>query len=222
MITSLINRAMPEDDLKTEGGDWAEHLDTRGTRKGYADVDPRMLAAPKGNSVYAMPHADEPNLNQTPGIEVLGVLPVRGSIINRAPDKDPRDMTDQYNTKLTPEEEAAYQKWAAELSKKAGRDISGDTYDYDMRGAFKGGAGQSGDNGHFPDTYKKPGHPTFSDQSIYHGVDGHEGGRWDKVDGNWRFRPGQSNLFINGADNIREYLRRGDPDVILDLGAAGR
>jgi hypothetical protein len=53
-------------------------------------------------------------------------------------------------------------------------------------------------------------------------VDGHEGGHWDKVDGNWRFQPGQSNLSINGADNIREYLRRGDPDVILDLGAAGR
>jgi hypothetical protein len=211
---------MPEDQLKSEGegDDWTDYLDTRGTRRGQRSVDQDMLATlPNGNSVYAMPHIDKPNLNQMPGIEVLGVLPVKDSIINRAPDKDPRDMTDQYNTKLTPEEEAEYQKWAAELSKKAGRDISGDTYDYDMRGAFKGGAGQSGDNGHFPDTYKKPGHPTFSDQSIYHGVDGHEGGHWDKVDGHWRFQPGQSNLSINGADNIREYLRRGDPGVILDL-----
>lgn len=39
--------------------------------------------------------------------------------------------------------------------------------DYDLRGAFKAGLQPSPENGHWPDTYKKPNHPTFSDQSIY-------------------------------------------------------
>ena len=49
---------------------------------------------------------------------------------------DPRDFTDKYNTKLTPEQESAFQLWATVMSNKLGRNILNDLYDYDMKGAF--------------------------------------------------------------------------------------
>lgn len=81
-------------------------------------------------------------------------------------------MPDAYETKLTPEEEVKFQIW---LKKNAiiadgpnkGKIDSG--YDYDHRGAFK----KYGDSfkeiwpDHGPDEFKKPNHPTFSNESIY-------------------------------------------------------
>jgi hypothetical protein len=83
------------------------------------------------------------------------------------------DLTDKYNTPLTPEEEQRYQEWAKQNHRES------DTFDYDMRGAWKEGIQADPSTGHFPDTYKKPNHPTFSDQSQYHGADGRYGGHWD-------------------------------------------
>lgn len=39
--------------------------------------------------------------------------------------------------------------------------------DYDLRGAYSAGIKPSGENGHFPDTFKLPNHPTFSNESKY-------------------------------------------------------
>lgn len=101
-------------------------------------------------------------------------------------------MSDEYfksnfNTVLSPKDEMLYLAWAA----KNGR--QNDDIDYDMRGAWKANVGQSG-NGHYPDTFKKPNHPTFSDQSMYHGAPNPDGGvfiggTWMKGDGNYGFRP---------------------------------
>src|SRR5690242_7452603 len=84
---------------------------------------------------------------------------------------DPNDFSGRYNTQLTPAEEQQFQQWA----QASGR--ANDTYDYDLRGAWKSGAATA-PNGHLPDTFKKPNHPTFSDQSQYHGIDGYQGGSW--------------------------------------------
>lgn len=70
-------------------------------------------------------------------------------------------VVDPYETKLTPEEERAFQVWKARYAPHD----SGD--DYDLRGAFKAGLRPDPKTGHWPDTFKKPNHPTFSDQSIY-------------------------------------------------------
>ena len=70
------------------------------------------------------------------------------------------DVGDDYNTKLSPSDESKFQDWKA---KNAPADTG---TDYDLRGAYKGGAEQA-ENGHWPDTYKKPNHPTFSDESQY-------------------------------------------------------
>jgi hypothetical protein len=66
---------------------------------------------------------------------------------------------DDYNTSLT--DEAAFQNWKAQ---NAPNDSG---VDYDLRGAFLADMQRSPDNGHMGDRFKKPNHPTFSDQSQY-------------------------------------------------------
>lgn len=75
------------------------------------------------------------------------------------------------DTPLTPDEEATFGKWKSQYAPK---DSGGD---YDLRGAFKAGIKPDPQSGHWPDTYKKPNHPTFSDESQYskQGNPGH----WD-------------------------------------------
>jgi len=69
-----------------------------------------------------------------------------------------------YTTELTPGAESAYGRWRERTS-------PWDTgEDYDLRGAFAEGMerdSRPGEVGHLPDTYKKPNHETFSDESIY-------------------------------------------------------
>jgi hypothetical protein len=66
-----------------------------------------------------------------------------------------------YDTKLSPNQEQSFQSW----KKKNAPNDSGQ--DYDLRGAYKEGLTRDPSNNHFSDRYKKPNHPTFSDQSIY-------------------------------------------------------
>lgn len=78
----------------------------------------------------------------------------------------------QFETPLTPQEEMLFQTWKAEYAPKD----SG--YDYDLRGAFKAGLTPDPTTGHWPDTYKKPNHPTFSNQSIYAKMRPDLAGQW--------------------------------------------
>lgn len=65
---------------------------------------------------------------------------------------------DDYNTPVP--DEAAFQAWKAINTPQ-------DTgVDYDLRGAYLSNM-QRADNGHMGDRFKKPNHPTFSDQSQY-------------------------------------------------------
>ena len=67
---------------------------------------------------------------------------------------------DDYNTKLSPMDEKAFQLWRA-------KNMPNDSgADYDQRGAYSAGLNQQ-PNGHWEDQFKKPNHPTFSDQSTY-------------------------------------------------------
>lgn len=136
-------------------------------------------------------------------------------------DNTPVNYRDQYNTRLSPEDEAAYQAWA----KKNGRE--NDVEDYDMRGAWleakqKGVSLEDG-RGHFPDTYKKPNHPTFSDQSKYNGEGGAKGGTWSKTeDGRDVFTPNRK-LSPKEEQSLKEYFAKNEPNAVLNLdGAANR
>lgn len=120
----------------------------------------------------------------------------------------PPDMSSSYNTALTPDEEAQFQQWAGPKIK--------DTYDYDLRGAWKSGASAS-ENGHLPDTFKKPNHPTFSVESQYSSGET-PGGQWiEGEDGNLSFRPSPYNLQNYGKDALSEYFRTNEPGVSLDI-----
>jgi hypothetical protein len=67
----------------------------------------------------------------------------------------------RFETQLNPLEEAMFLKWKQLY---APNDSGAD---YDLRGAFKAGLTPDPQSGHWPDTFKKPNHPTFSVESIY-------------------------------------------------------
>ncbi len=78
-------------------------------------------------------------------------------------------------TFLSPEEEGAFRLWA--LQNQIG-DLDHPNSHYDYRGFWKRTAGaphMMGD--HFPDTFKLPTHPTFSQESQY-STGPSQGGMW--------------------------------------------
>lgn len=95
---------------------------------------------------------------------------------------------DQYTTELSPEDETAFIMWFFSQKKegKIHQDDSGQ--DYDFRGFWNDYVKNKEDNTfssetHYPDTYKKPNHPTFSVESKYAtGADAVYAGYWDKED----------------------------------------
>ena len=126
------------------------------------------------------------------------------------------DLTNKYNTKLSKEDEAKFQQWAADNNRL------GDLTNYDMRGWWKQNAAQDaaaqGDaRGHFTDEFKKPNHPTFSDESMYHGVDGNKGGTWGTKDGKDTFTPSKTNLDNMSAQDMKDYFATVEPDAQLML-----
>jgi len=94
--------------------------------------------------------------------------------------KDPEFIfKDKYNTLLSKDEMTKFKKWALEESKRQGRDIMMDIGAYDVQGFWKSGEWKNKDKGgHGTDKFKKPNHPTFSNESMYSGTDGYEGGIW--------------------------------------------
>jgi hypothetical protein len=123
------------------------------------------------------------------------------------------DFTDKYNTKLSKDDEAKFQSWAEQSGH------AGDTRDYDMRGWWKknGSNGQTDERGHFTDEFKKPNHPTFSDESKYDGADGNKGGKWGGTDDAPTFTPSQTNLKNMSADELQDYFSKVEPDSKLVL-----
>ena len=121
------------------------------------------------------------------------------------------DLTNQYNTKLTPEEEKNFLTWAKDNNRLK------DPYDYDMRGFWKSGLSQA-ENAHFPDTFKKPNHPTFSTQSMYHDPEKMPGGEWTQdPQGRTMFIPSPYNLQNMSPNDMRLYFRDVEPNIILRL-----
>lgn len=128
---------------------------------------------------------------------------------------DPLDYTDKYNTELSDDDEKGYQKWIKKQSEAHGRDLRGDNYDYDTRGLYKEMEGKDLEPGHGPDTHKKPNHPTFSDESKYHGKDGNEGGSWGKKGERGTFKPGKTNKQHRSKEELQKYFKDVEPDVDL-------
>ena len=121
-----------------------------------------------------------------------------------------------YDTPLPAKEVDTYKKWVSRQSKIQGRDISKDVGDYDLAGLYKSVKGSDLPYGHGTDQFKKPNHPTFSQESIYHGKDS-IGGRWDEVAGKPVFYASPLNVKNMGVEGLKEYFRTREPGVQLVL-----
>lgn len=71
------------------------------------------------------------------------------------------NVGDDYNTPLSVLDEIQFQHWKQQY---APNDSGAD---YDLRGAYKSGFTPDPETGHWKDEYKKPNHPTFSNESKY-------------------------------------------------------
>lgn len=95
---------------------------------------------------------------------------------------------DDYDTPLSAEEQIQYDNWVKSMQAEGKLAPGNEKFDYDMQGFWKNevvkqtAAGQSGSaETHFTDTYKKPNHRTFSEESQYYNKDNKKyAGNWDK------------------------------------------
>lgn len=96
------------------------------------------------------------------------------------------DQEPKYGTKLSQKEEASYQKWRAGLPKPL--QYEGD---YDLRGLYRSNPNvKPSANMHFPDTYKLPNHPTFSNESKYFTpLTRSRAGKWQETDSSFNYIP---------------------------------
>ena len=122
------------------------------------------------------------------------------------------DLSGKYNTPLSDDEQKAFDDWRKKLPARLNS-----TKDYDLQGAFKANAAEAA-NGHLPDTFKKPNHPTFSTESQYSGKDGNVGGEWsgDDTQG-WSFKPSATNLKNMSEDDLKSYFSKQEPKSKLIL-----
>lgn len=127
-----------------------------------------------------------------------------------------------YDSYIAEQDEPKYQEWLAK-QRAAGQNVS--DKDYDMRGFWLSGQAQAA-NGHYTDEFKKPSHPTFSNESKYSGANEGEiaGGSWTPpaVEGgkDWTFKPSEYNLQQRSPEELKRYLGESDPDVKLDVSYA--
>ena len=182
---------------------------------GGADGEPTGMGegepgTASGEATADLDTADQP-VTETAGAP--GVTPAPQSVLRTKPPAA-NQGTPATETKLSPEDEAKYQAWVQGKKNAAGGNIADDEGDYDVRGWWKAGA-ETSENGHGSDQWKKPSHPTFSDESIYSN-DKNRGGHWTQLgDGQWGFAPGPANLKNGGIERVRDYLKENDPDVKL-------
>lgn len=140
------------------------------------------------------------------------------------------DQTANYNTPLSPQEEAVFQQWRAQLAANPKTRNLANMRDYDLRGAWKANA-QAASNGHLPDTWKKPNHYTFSNESIYSGPYT-PGGQWTQTgpgsrqnpEGQYQFQATPQNLKYRDANALSQYFQGYEPGntVILPQNALAR
>lgn len=97
-----------------------------------------------------------------------------------------------FETRLSSNEEGQFRNWKQQYAP----DDSG--VDYDLRGAFKARL-TPGADGHWPDTFKKPNHPTFSNESIYAKDAPEMAGRWEGK----KYIPPPLSAGISGSEDLR-------------------
>jgi len=95
-------------------------------------------------------------------------------------------IPESFDTPLSSQDETKFQAWK---QKYAPKDSGAD---YDLRGAFKAGLTPDPQTGHWPDTFKKPNHPTFSNESQYAKFAPEKAGSWAGPNRDVYVKPGES------------------------------
>lgn len=173
-------------------------------------TSPDALAPTDGGAVKVYKN-DEPSPLDEQGSLTSNIVPVMDKA-NRFGLYDPKvGYTDYYNYDSNPNNKGPK------------------GYDYDYQSFFKANPDAKMSPGqHYPDTYKKPNHPTFSDESQYNGIgywnpktgneDKTQGGHWDKDDeGHDTFTPGKTNFDHHSVEELQEYFKRVEPKAKLLL-----
>jgi len=97
-----------------------------------------------------------------------------------------------------------------------------DTNTYDLRSAYKELPYRimkkfATSEAHLPDTYKKPNHPTFSEESIYNS-EKTPGGKWIKKNNKWYFYATDFNVMnMGGPERYKAWFSKYEPESILVL-----
>jgi hypothetical protein len=126
----------------------------------------------------------------------------------------------KYQTPLNPISQMIYDEWVKQQSAVSGRDLSLDTQDYDLPGFWQseGWYAPMG-NAHGPDTYKKPWHPTFSEESQYQMTPDDDGSL--NLGGSWGdgvFNAGPTNRNNWSLIELLKYFAQQEPDYRLNYG----
>lgn len=89
-------------------------------------------------------------------------------------------------TKLSPVQEQNYTTWRSQLPSSLQYEGN-----YDLRRLWlENPDTKPSANMHFPDRYKLPNHPTFSNESMYFTpLNQHMAGRWVETDSSWNYTP---------------------------------
>lgn len=133
--------------------------------------------------------------------------------------KDPSlKYVSNYNTGLNQQEFNEFWNWANDRYK--GHDnVLYEMGAYDLQGAWKdikAGKIQFDPNtGHLPDTYKKPNHITFSNESKYHNGKDFNGGQWEQNGNRWKFKVSPQTVQLYGKDYLQKYFSENEKDVDL-------
>jgi hypothetical protein len=127
-----------------------------------------------------------------------------------------------YNTPLNAQEQAKYKQWIPQSEALHQRPLTDDNIDYDMQGYAKSLGFKPWQPGHGVDTFKKPNHMTFSDQSRYHGtpdpVNGgaNQGGHWFSTAPQIpAYQPSVKSAAYQGAERMKNYFQKYEPDYQL-------
>ncbi len=144
----------------------------------------------------------------------FGVAPPPPPASAASPQADPLDYSGRYNTPIPTAKQAAFDKWVADRTKATGKNPLGDRYDYDVNGYFLSGAATDA-RGHGTDQFKKPNHPTFSNESQYHGADGNYGGQWITTPTGTFYEASPLNIRLHGADKLKQYFQQVEPETQL-------
>lgn len=89
-------------------------------------------------------------------------------------------------TRLNPNQDSLYQLWRSKLPTNLQYEGN-----YDLKRMWLENPGtRPTANMHFPDRYKLPNHPTFSNESMYFNAGNqYMAGRWQETDSSWNYTP---------------------------------